>query len=730
MNYTSKVIYMKKLIIVLFLLNLNISFAFKSDSTSTNSDSLHFKFEPDSLVLNVGDSAVVKISIFNRDEPSNNPFYVYGLDRGSLKTTPRMSGGEHSVNVKINAVKSGDLTLNVRSITVNRPDRKYDKIKITVPFPEIDRIEMNVPKTLFSGTTLILKPKVIDKAGILREDIVVKLKTNNKKIATIDDFGNLHLYKDGNLAITATADDIQSKLKLKILKNPINNIELSSSKKLVKTGDVVNFNVKAFDSNKKLIDNVPISFSYNGRIHFSRTPEIPYGKDFAKVNVLGDEYRFDAVDYGLPASAEISQDGKFVAETPGVYTIYATTGGVSSYTSINVLPRNIQSDLELVGIGLVPDYFTSDLWVWPGIGEHEGKDFAVTGTWSGDGHAYFWDVTDPSNIICIDTVKVDARTVNDVKISSDGKIGVITREGASNRKNGFVILDVVDPFNVKIHYEYDDDMTGGVHNAFIYENHVYSVNNGRKFDIINIDDPKNPKRVGVYELNTAGHHIHDVWVIDGIAYSSNWLDGVHAIDIGGPNLGEIDNSSINNHPLLSLSGKGSPSNPIPIASLSDPSKRNHAAFPFLSKSTGKFFIIGGDEKFPAGNIGAPNIEPSHPSGGFHFINFDDPSNPVEEAIYQVPEAGTHNFWIQGDTLIAAYYQAGLRILDISGELMGDLYKQGREIASFYSGHIDGKVAWSPMAWGAMPYKDLIFFSDMNSGLYAVKYKSEDDDEDK
>ena len=54
---------MKKLIIVLFLLNLNISFAFKSDSTSTNSDSLHFKFEPDSLVLNVGDSAVVKISI-------------------------------------------------------------------------------------------------------------------------------------------------------------------------------------------------------------------------------------------------------------------------------------------------------------------------------------------------------------------------------------------------------------------------------------------------------------------------------------------------------------------------------------------------------------------------------------------------------------------------------------------------------------------------------------------
>ena len=34
----------------------------------------------------------------------------------------------------------------------------------------------------------------------------------------------------------------------------------------------------------------------------------------------------------------------------------------------------------------------------------------------------------------IDTVTVDARTVNDVKISEDGKVGVITREGARIEK--------------------------------------------------------------------------------------------------------------------------------------------------------------------------------------------------------------------------------------------------------------------------------------------------------
>ena len=75
-----------------------------------------------------------------------------------------------------------------------------------------------------------------------------------------------------------------------------------------------------------------------------------------------------------------------------------------------------------------------------------------------------------------------------------------------------------------------DDMTGGVHNAFIYENHVYAVNNGRKYDIINIDDPKKPFRVGVYELDTPGHSIHDVWIEEGngasqFDFQGGFLDG-------------------------------------------------------------------------------------------------------------------------------------------------------------------------------------------------------------
>ena len=102
------------------------------------------------------------------------------------------------------------------------------------------------------------------------------------------------------------------------------------------------------------------------------------------------------------------------------------------------------------------------------------------------------------------------------------------------------------------------------------------------------------------------------------------------------------------------------------------------------------------------------------------MDFSDPDNPTEEARYQVPEAGTHNYWVDGDTLYVAYYNAGLRVVDLSGDLRGDLYAQGREIAHFLPFDPEGRVANAPMAWGPQPYKGLIFFSDWNSGLWVAR----------
>jgi len=90
------------------------------------------------------------------------------------------------------------------------------------------------------------------------------------------------------------------------------------------------------------------------------------------------------------------------------------------------------------------------------------------------------------------------------------------------------------------------------------------------------------------------------------------------------------------------------------------------------------------------------------------------------AWFEVPFAGSHNLWIEDDILYAAFYNGGIRIVDLSGELMGDLGQQGREIAWIIPDDPDGYIKNAPFAWGAQPYKGHIFYSDWNSGLWAAK----------
>ena len=665
----------------------------QSDKKSSDGDTLRYIFEPDSLTLKVGETGTVTIKLVDSEgNLSNNPFLVYGQPRRSLKTFPRISDSTGFAEVTVQPFKSGKLKLRTRSIAVKRIDRLYGSVNITVPDPKIERIEfINLKNEMFENVDLEIKAEVYDEANLTRKDQKVIFTSTNEKVITINKIGILSAYKPGKASVIATTGEISEEFSIKVLRNPVDELSFETSNKKIRTGDVEQLIAKAFDKRGRLIEKAPISFSYSGKADYGR---------------------------GLPASAQITDDGRFVAETAGMYTVSASTNGLTSSQTIEVVPREVGMDIELIGFGLVSNVYTSDLWIWPGIGKHEGKDFAVTGTWGSNGEAYFWDVTDPANMKIIDTVTVDARTVNDVKISEDGRVGVITREGASDRKNGFVILDVSDPYNVTISAAYNDDMTGGVHNAFIYENHVYAVNNGRKYDIINIDNPKKPFRVGVYELDSPGHSIHDVWIEDGIAYSSNWADGVHAVDIGGLKFDEKNRSEKQFNPLLAKAGQGSPSNPIHLADLKDPNGHNHAAFPFKSQSTDKFYIVGGDEWFPWRYPGKPR--PYQPRGGFHFLDFTDINNPKEEAVYTITEAGSHNHWIKGDTLIAAYYNAGLRIVDISGDLLGDLYRQGREIAFYMSSHPEGRIPNSTNVWGAIPYKEYIYFTDMYSGLYCVK----------
>ena len=165
---------------------------------------------------------------------------------------------------------------------------------------------------------------------------------------------------------------------------------------------------------------------------------------------------------------------------------------------------------------------------------------------------------------------------------------------------------------------------------------------------------------------------------------------------------------------------------------------NHAVWPMQSRSAGKLYVFAGDETFYDNPRVPERLEhdpdekiPSRAGGWIHIIEFDDPGNPQEVAQYRVGDFGVHNFWIdwEEELLYTAYYQGGLRVLDVSGELIGDLYSQGREVGSFFSADPEGHIPNAAMVWGPQPHKGTIFFTDYHSGLWAVRLK-EKEDEDK
>ena len=684
---------------ITFLLLVSSSWA--QDPQEADS-TFHFKFSPDSLFLNVGDEVDVTIQYLD-DENNVQPMSFFLYSRGSdrqarraLKITPRRSDPTGSVTAKVKAYLPGSFTLTARTVAP-RDERMQAGIPVTVAFPPLDRITfINPQEKLYTGTTFAYRTKVFDTANLERKEVDVQLTSSKPEIASLDPFGNLTAHKSGTVSLIAKCEGLESRLDIQVKSDPVKSLELSSDLLEARTGDVIHFKAVAKNKRGETVTDALIHYAFVAKPMDNLAPA---------------------------ASGQIEDDGRFVAETPGLYTIIANSGSHMQKTTVRIVPRNVRQKIEIVGHGAVLKVRTSDLWVWEGV---DGRDYAITGTWNANGEAYFWDVTDPSKMTIIDTITVDARTVNDVKVSEDGRIAVISREWASNRRNGIVILDISNPYDVKILSTYDDELTGGVHNLFIYANHVYAVNNGRRYDIINIEDPTNPHRVGRFELDTPGHSVHDVWIQDGIAYSSNWQDGLQLVDIGTAATGgpfkkyeEVPMPELNS-PFFA---NGSPSNPVQFANYEYPSGWNHAAFPFYSKSTNKFYVLAGDEARPSENIYAKGLRdriPGTMTGWIHFVDFTDPKNSHEAARYQVPNGGSHNYWVEDDILYAAFYQGGFRVVDLSGELMGDLYRQGREIASFLPTHADGFIPNAPMVWGPQPHKGTIFLADMNSGLWAVR----------
>ena len=566
------------------------------------------------------------------------------------------------------------------------------RVPVSIDWPTVARVVVT-PTTddrLFAGTSIRLRARAEHADGSTRRDPDVTWQSGSPDIATIDRFGRVTAAAPGTATITATIDGVSGTHTVNTQPFTGASLEITGGPARARTGDVIDFGAEVRDPDGQLLTGVSVEWS-----HAYEEPE----------GIMAP-----------PAPAQMS-GGRFVADVPGVYTVIADAGRLSARTAFRVLARDVVQKLEINGQGREQRVRTTDFWVFEG---RDGRDYALTGAKRSDGYGFVWDVTEPGNIFKTDSIQVDARSVNDMKVSPDARYATMTREGASNRRNGVVILDLADPAHPKIASEVTDyGLTGGVHNAFPTNEYVFALAGGDKYVILDISDIYNPRHVGEY--NHPDSRLHDVWVLDGLAYSAEWDNGLVVVDVGDGRWG------------------GSPENPVFVSSLPVPTGGTHAVFPYVSQSTGKHYVFIGDEimsrrglawegpgqgrgsyQLPYDSETGMNGIPLATQGYIQIIDLSDPESPQMVARYEVPEYGTHNIWVEDDILYQAYYEGGVRMVDVSGELMGNLYTQGREIAVFKAFDPIGYVPNSPMAWSVMPFKGRIFFSDTNSGLWSAR----------
>lgn len=325
---------------------------------------------------------------------------------------------------------------------------------------------------------------------------------------------------------------------------------------------------------------------------------------------------------------------------------------------------------------------------------------------------YIWDVS--GTPVLVDSVTVDgARTLGDVAVSDDGSTLVVATESsgslatyslANSRKP--VLLTRFAPGHITV----------GVHTAEIgrvngklYGFLAIDPGGGAKAQLVIVDlaNPAAPQEINTTTIGSP--FVHDTFVRDGLLFLGLWNDGVAIWDIGGGGKG------------------GTPAAPVELGRVKTVNGKVHNIWWVKDPVTGsnRYAFVGEES---SGSVGVSS------SGDVHIIDVSDMSAPREVAFYTVSGAGTHNFSVDepNGILYAAYYNGGVRALDVRGTLgtctdaqkslpagstvaLCDLRKMGRELGI---GLLDrGTPVY---VWGVQYVGGAVYASDMNNGIWKLR----------
>jgi hypothetical protein len=369
--------------------------------------------------------------------------------------------------------------------------------------------------------------------------------------------------------------------------------------------------------------------------------------------------------------------------------------------SVTVAPGSgLGLHLPVLGLGAVPERYTGEVAV--------RDDWAYTSTWSNrngvPGNAIkIWNVAGTAPVLVDSLIVPGAQTTGDVQISDDGALLVVATEYAPG---SIVLYDRSDPAHPRLLAQFRSAHTtpgvhtvklgrvNGRHYAFL------SVNpSPPRLVIVDITDPAAPVETWASEMGRP--FVHDVFVRDGLVFAALWNDGMRILDIGGGGRG------------------GSPAAPVVIGNALTATGRIHNIWWFHDPRTGsRRYVFLGEE-------GPGSVAAGSSSGDIHVVDVSDMTSPRVVAVYNVPGAGTHNFWMDEPSgiLYAAYYNGGVRALDVRGDLgtcttaqtradgLCSLNLMGREVGI--------ALTSGSFIWGVVHQGTHVYASDMRMGLFKI-----------
>ncbi len=360
-------------------------------------------------------------------------------------------------------------------------------------------------------------------------------------------------------------------------------------------------------------------------------------------------------------------------------------------------------ELTVLGHGLTENRYTAEISV--------GGRYAYSSSWgtrnSVRGNAvYVWDLSASQPQLIDSVIVADAGTTGDVQVVPDANLLIVAVEPTP--RGAIVLYDVATPARPALIGRYETPNTAnGVHTAQVsrVDGRLYAFlcidprgSDPAKLVIVDITDPRAPVERWVRVLGAP--FVHDVNVRDGIMLTAEWNNGMAAYDIGGGGRG------------------GTPSSPVLLGRIVTTGGSVHNVVWLRDSVSGARYALVGEEG--PGALGTSSV------GDVHVVDVSAWDAMREVAFFRVTSAGTHNFWVdeRSGVLYAAYYNAGVRAVDVRGDLSSCVASARDALGRCdltLAGRLLGTALGSQVTyvWGIDGAAGSVIASDMLRGLWRV-----------